>query len=55
LKSKKYYLERAAYMRQMAKEAQTEALRASCLRAAEAYEILAQNAGKLPDPDAGQE
>ena len=51
LKNKRYYDERAAYMRQLAEEAQTEALRKSCLKAAEAYEILASNAGK-GEPDA---
>jgi hypothetical protein len=54
LKNKCYYEERAAYMRQLAEEAQTEALRKSCLKAAEAYEILASNAGKV-EPDASNE
>jgi hypothetical protein len=33
-------------MRELAKIAQTEALRNSCLKAAEEYEALAENAGK---------
>jgi len=42
LKSKRYYRERAAYMRQLAKDALTESLRKGCLRAAEEYERLAE-------------
>jgi hypothetical protein len=42
LKSKRYYHERAAYMRQLAKDALTESLRKGCLRAAEEYERLAE-------------
>ena len=38
MKDKHYYRERAAYLRRLAKEAQTEALRQSCLKAAEEYE-----------------
>lgn len=33
-------------MRQMADEAQTEKLRATCLKAADAYETLAEQAAK---------
>ncbi len=51
LKSKRYYLEQAAYMRRLAKEAQTEALRKSCLKKAESYEELA----KKPEGAADQE
>jgi hypothetical protein len=42
LKDRHYYRERAAYLRRLAKEAQTEALRLSCLKAAEEYEAQAQ-------------
>ena len=48
LKDKRYYEERAAYMRQLAKTAQTEALRKSCLQAAETYDALGRNA-RAPD------
>jgi hypothetical protein len=45
------YRERAAYLRRLAKEAQTEALRQSCLKQAETYEAMARE-----DADAvGQE
>jgi hypothetical protein len=54
LKSQRYYNERAAYMRELAREAQTEGLRKSCLKAAEAYQILAETAGK-PEPDDDRE
>jgi hypothetical protein len=37
------YRERAAYLRRLAKEAQTEALRQSCLKQAETYEALARD------------
>ena len=37
------YRERAAYLRRLAKEAQTEALRQSCLKAAEEYEAQAMD------------
>lgn len=49
LKNKRYYEERAAYMRSLAKSAQTEALRKSCLQAAETYDALARKAHE-PDP-----
>lgn len=49
LKNKRYYNERAAYMRELAKSAQTEALRKSCLQAAETYDALASKA-REPDP-----
>jgi hypothetical protein len=42
LKDRHYYRERAAYLRRLAKEAQTDALRLSCLKAAEEYEAQAQ-------------
>lgn len=41
-------------MRELAKSAQTDALKISCLKAAEAYDILAANvdkAGALAAPD----
>ena len=44
LKSKRYYNEKAAYLRQLAREAQTEALKKSCLSQAEIYEDLARKA-----------
>ena len=50
MKAKRYYDERAAYMRQLAKSAQTEALRKSCLEAADTYDALARKAQK-PAPD----
>ena len=37
------YKEKAAYLRRLAKEAQTEALRLSCLKQAETYEALARD------------
>lgn len=40
MKGKRYYTERAAYMRALARTAQTEALKTSCLKAAEEYEAL---------------
>ena len=43
LKDRHYYRERAAYLRRLAKEAQTEALRLSCLKAAEEYEAQAMD------------
>jgi len=49
LKNRRYYEERAAYMRSLAKSAQTEALRKSCLQAAETYDALARKAHE-PDP-----
>ena len=50
MKDKHYYHDRAAYMRQLAKSAQTEALRKSCLEAAETYDALARKAWE-PVPD----
>ena len=44
MKDKRYYDGRAAYMRQLAKSAQTEVLRKSCLEAAETYDALARKA-----------
>ena len=52
LKNKHYYNERATYMRQLAKTAQTEGLRKSCLEAAETYDALARQAD---EPDANGE
>ena len=46
MKSKEYYLDRAAYMKRLAKDAQTEKLRESCLLAAKNFEKLAQEAGE---------
>lgn len=52
LKSKRYYNEKAAYLRQLAKEAQTEALKKSCLSQAEIYEDLARKSDeKAADPE----
>jgi len=45
-RTRDYYRERAAYMRKLAEEAETEALRASCLRAAEQFDGFA---AALPD------
>jgi hypothetical protein len=41
-RTRKYYRDRAAYMYQLAAEAETDALRASCLRAAEEFERFAE-------------
>ena len=46
LKSKRYYLERAGYLRRLASQAQTEALRKTCLKEAEECEALARAAEK---------
>ena len=46
MKDRQYYRERADYLRRLAKEAQTEALRLSCLRAAEEYEAQAMDMDK---------
>ena len=51
MKTKRYYIERAAYMRELAESAQTDALRKSCLKAAEAYDILAENRGEVSGDD----
>ena len=40
MRGRRYYMERAAYMRALAKTALTEALKASCLKAAAEYEAL---------------
>ncbi len=48
-KNKRYYEDRAAFMRLLAKSPRTEALRKSCLQAAETYDALARNA-REPDP-----
>jgi hypothetical protein len=37
------YRERAAYLRRLAREAGTEALRQSCLKKAEIYEAMARD------------
>jgi len=42
VKNKRYYRERAAYMRRLAQVALTESLRKGCQRAAEEYERLAE-------------
>jgi hypothetical protein len=54
LKSKRYYLERAGYLRRLATQAQTEALRKTCLKEAEECEALARDAEKA-EADADQE
>lgn len=46
LKNEKYYLDRAAYMREIARDAHTEKLRESCLKAAEQLDALAKLAAK---------
>ena len=46
MKDRHYYKERVAYLRRLAKEAQTEALRLSCLKAAEEYEAQAMDMDK---------
>ena len=40
MKGRRYYRERIAYMRSLARTAETAALKASCLKAAEDYEAL---------------
>lgn len=54
LKNKRYYIERAAYMRGLAKAAMTESLRKGCLKAAEEYERLAEQTDESPDDDSDQ-
>jgi hypothetical protein len=44
--TKYYYLDRAAYLRGLAQDAQTPQLRQSCLRAAADYDALAEKAEK---------
>jgi hypothetical protein len=46
LSSKRHYTDRAVYMRRLAREALTEALRKSCLKQAEEYEALAMDLEK---------
>lgn len=46
LKSQKHYRDRAAYMREIAKTAQTQKLRESCLEAAERLDALAKQAAR---------
>jgi len=48
-KTKYYFLDRAAYMRGLAQEAETPQLRSSCLKAAAEYEALAEKAVKASD------
>lgn len=42
--TKYYYLDRAAYLRGLAQDAQTPQLRRSCLKAAADYDALAEKA-----------
>lgn len=49
-KTKYYFLDRAAYMRGLAQEAETPQLRTSCLKAAVEYEALAAKADKEKVP-----
>jgi hypothetical protein len=42
--TKYYYLDRAAYLRGLARDAQTPQLRRSCLKAAADYDALAEKA-----------
>jgi hypothetical protein len=51
MKSKRHYLDRAAYMRRLAKDAATEKLRESCLKKAEELETQAQRAEVEGDKD----
>ena len=46
MKSERHYRDRAAYLRQVAKDAHTEKLRETCLKAAEQFEALADIAAK---------
>ena len=47
MKTERYYRDRAIYMRRLAKDAVTEKLRISCLKAAEEFDLLAtQTANK---------
>jgi len=54
LKSQKYYRERAAYLRSVARTAQTQKLRESCLEAALQFDGLAQLAAQ-EEADADEE
>ena len=47
LKSRQYYLDRAEEVREQAKQAKTESMRNGFLRAADAYDDLAQAAEDL--------
>lgn len=47
--AKYYYLDRAAYLRGLAQDAQSPQLRMSCLKAAADYDALAQKA-QTDDP-----
>lgn len=55
MKSKRYYIERAGYLRRLANQAQTEALRKTCLKEAEECEALAKaaEADTVDQGDAG--
>jgi hypothetical protein len=44
--TKYYYLDRAAYLRGLAQDAQTPQLRRSCLKAAADYDAMAEKAEK---------
>jgi hypothetical protein len=55
LKDKRYYQERAAYMRQLAQDALTDNLRKSCLRTAEEYERLAERVNEQSGKGIDQE
>ena len=46
MKSAKFYLERAGYMRQLARDGLTEKPRESCTKSAELYEQLAKAAAE---------
>ena len=48
---RKYYLERVAYMKRLAREAQTQSLRDGCLKAAEQYQQMADQEGKVAAGD----
>jgi hypothetical protein len=51
VKSQRYYSERAAYMRELARKAELEVLKISCIKAAESYELLAKRSDQeKPDP-----
>jgi hypothetical protein len=51
LKSRRHYLERAAYLRRLAEDAVTETLRLSCLRKAQECEALAEEAARADGDD----
>jgi hypothetical protein len=52
--TKYYYLDRAAYLRGLAKDAQTPQLRKSCLKAAADYDELAEKAEKESAREQGE-